>query len=115
VDPAERERVSRMLGPPPWDGAAVDAVLALVARVAGTPAPPGLPALAESDAAHGTWSDVAADPEPFLSVGLCSAAWLEAALPRLLDAARPGCWPATPCCTSTSAATTSACATLARY
>ena len=33
------------------------------------------------------WRDVATDPAPFLALGLCSAAWLDAALPILADAA----------------------------
>ena len=32
------------------------------------------------------WEAVAADPEPFLSVGLADARWLEAALPSLIEA-----------------------------
>jgi thiamine kinase-like enzyme len=32
------------------------------------------------------WTEVAADPMPFLSLGLCSAAWLSRALPTLLRA-----------------------------
>ena len=83
------EDLSAARWPPPWDAAAVDRVLNLAAEVAATPAPPGLPALEESDAASGTWSDVAADPQPFLSIGLCTPSWFEIALPRLLDAARP--------------------------
>lgn len=33
------------------------------------------------------WRTIAADPEPFLALGLCSAAWLVAALPMLAGAA----------------------------
>ena len=33
-----------------------------------------------------TWREVEASPEPFLSLGLCSADWLERALPELLAA-----------------------------
>jgi hypothetical protein len=32
------------------------------------------------------WRTVADDPAPFLGLGLCSATWLETALPRLVDA-----------------------------
>ena len=47
-------------------------------------ASPGVPALTLDDL-H-TWREVEEDPEPFLSLRLCSAAWLESALPALLEA-----------------------------
>ena len=36
-----------------------------------------------------SWRDVERDPAPFLGLGLCSPAWLEEALPALLQASDP--------------------------
>ncbi len=73
--------------PPPWRDGDVQAVLdALDALHAVTP-PPGLPRPQEADDLRGGWPDVAADPEPFLSLGLASRDWLETSLPALLEAA----------------------------
>ena len=49
-----------------------------------TTPPEGLPPLTLEEL-H-TWREVEADPQPFLSLGLCTAAWLERALPELLAA-----------------------------
>jgi hypothetical protein len=75
--------------PPPWTPERVDAVLACLADVAGTPAPDGLPLAADDHLGlrHG-WSEIERDPEPFLQLGLCSEGWLSVALPVLLEAAR---------------------------
>lgn len=62
-------------------------MLATLATVAATPAPPDLPALESLEDELAGWSLVAEDPAPFLSLGLCSAAWLGAALPMLLATA----------------------------
>lgn len=53
--------------------------------MARTPVPAGLPALETLPDLRG-WSRVAADPPPFLGLGLCSSGWLERALPALLAA-----------------------------
>ncbi len=74
--------------PPPWTGAAIEAVLATLAEVAATPPPPGLKRLA-SDPPE-TWDAVADDPQPFLGLELCSQGWLDEALPALLAASEPG-------------------------
>ena len=62
-------------------------MLATLAEVAATPPPPGLRKLS-SDPPE-TWDAVARDPEPFLSLELCSRDWLEDCLPALLEASRP--------------------------
>lgn len=72
--------------PPPWDAPLVaevrDALLDLHARRA------SLPAFAEvHDDVAGGWSRVAADPAPFLALGLVSPGWLDEALTPLLAAA----------------------------
>jgi Phosphotransferase enzyme family len=80
------EDLSVAFWPPPWSRERVDAVLRTLATVAATPPPPGLPALASSRGRLASWTEVADDPTPFLSLHLCSAAWLETALPSLLAA-----------------------------
>ena len=74
--------------PPPWDGAAIQAVRETLAAVAGTPPPSWVrPITDERDWLLGGWADVEREPEPFLGLGLCSPAWLEKALPTLRAAA----------------------------
>lgn len=97
--------------PPPWTPATIDAALAAIAALHATTPPPGIRTM--EPAKLGGWAVVAADPAPFLSLGLVTAGWLTGALPALLAAeATP---PAPPgCATSTCAATTSAFAVAAR-
>ena len=71
--------------PPPWTDERVAAVLDALAAIAGTPPPDHLTAEPPDDGAD--WRGVAADPGPFLALGLCSATWLERALPTLIAAA----------------------------
>lgn len=71
--------------PPPWHPGDVDFVLAALAEVASAPLSGELAPLAEERGTDG-WHVVAADPEPFLSLGIVSADWLERSLPALLDA-----------------------------
>jgi hypothetical protein len=73
--------------PPPWRDGDVRAVIEALDRLHALTPPPGLPHPQEVDDLRGGWADVAADPEPFLSLGLASAAWLRESLPALLDAA----------------------------
>ena len=70
---------------PPWDDADVDAVLAAVAELSCTPAMAALPRFDERRLP--SWDRVAEDPAPFLSLGLAGSAWLERALPDLVEAA----------------------------
>jgi hypothetical protein len=72
--------------PPPWDREKVDAVLAMLARLRSSPAPPHLPALAENWKGLVSWPRVAEDPQPFLNLGLCSPEWLDRHLPALIAA-----------------------------
>jgi hypothetical protein len=72
--------------PPPWQPGGIDAVLAALREAAATPVRAPLPLLAEDSI--GGWSAVARDPEPFLGLELVTQAWLEDALPALLDASR---------------------------
>jgi hypothetical protein len=70
--------------PPPWREGDVAAVLDALDQLHATTPPEGLPPLTMEEL-H-TWREVEADPEPFLSLGLCTAAWLERALSELLAA-----------------------------
>lgn len=73
--------------PPPWDEALVESVLSTLRELHKTPTT--LPSYAEvhPEEDHG-WLDVAADPQPFLDLGLVSGAWLDASLSTLVAAER---------------------------
>ena len=70
--------------PPPWRDGDVAAVFAALDELHETSPPQGVPALT-LDELH-TWREVEESPEPFLSLGLCSEAWLDRTLPELLAA-----------------------------
>ncbi|HVK02778.1 MAG TPA: phosphotransferase [Armatimonadaceae bacterium] len=74
--------------PPPWRSGDVERVRASLDQVyaCGPVAPGGLRQMRDLWERFAGWRDVAQDPAPFLSTGLCSRAWLERALPLLLDA-----------------------------
>lgn len=67
--------------PPPWMANHIDAALAMLERVHACRAP-HLPGCALKP----SWPKVAANPAPFLALGLVSADWLTAALPDLIAA-----------------------------
>jgi hypothetical protein len=73
--------------PPPWPSYGVDSVLEALESVQATQPPPGLERLETLRESLDGWPRIAADPAPFLSLGLASAQWLGAALPTLSDAA----------------------------
>lgn len=79
------EDLSSAAWPPPWTDGRVDAVLETLAAVHATPPPAHL--LGHSIDWGVNWREVGQDPKAFLALGLCSAAWLEAALPTLVAAA----------------------------
>jgi thiamine kinase-like enzyme len=74
-----------------WDDERVAAVLASVAEL-GRSAPP--PSTSRAELEHGEfwdrWRVVEEDPGPFLSLGLRDRAWLDRALPVLLEAVESG-------------------------
>jgi hypothetical protein len=81
------EDLSHARWPPPWLPGDPERLLDTLARLAATrPLPDDLPALESLRPELAGWPDVARDPAPFLSLGLCSTGWLEAALPTLLEA-----------------------------
>jgi len=74
--------------PPPYpDDVAL--LFEALAAMAATQPPDGLPRVSPLRA---SWKDVAADPEPLLALGPCSQAWLEQALPALIDAESRAEW-----------------------
>jgi hypothetical protein len=72
--------------PPPWLAGQVSLVLETLDEVHAATAPRELRALADLREALDGWAIVAADPEPFLSRGVCSREWLARSLPRLAEA-----------------------------
>ncbi len=79
------EDLSSATWPPPWNAERIDAVREALAAIRATPPPPHLEPI--DVAGERNWPSVADDPEPFLSTGLCSRAWLRGALPALVAAA----------------------------
>jgi len=70
--------------PPPWRPGDLELVRAALAEIHALTPPEGLPRLVWSDL-H-TWREVEDDPTAFLALDLCSAEWLERALPELVAA-----------------------------
>ena len=70
--------------PPPWTSGQVAEVLAALRAIHDLASIEGLTGQSTDDGAD--WRNVAENPRPFLSLGLCSAEWLDAALPQLIDA-----------------------------
>ncbi len=78
------EDLSAAYWPPPWRPSDVELVLDTLAKVRTTPPPDWVPAQ-DRERLRG-WPAVAEDPRPFLSLRLCSEAWLNQALPDLVAA-----------------------------
>ena len=76
------EDLSAAYWPPPWRPGDADLVLLALARVHATPPPDWVPAQ-DRERLRG-WPVVAEDPQPLLSLGLCSEVWLNKALPDLI-------------------------------
>lgn len=79
------EDLSGAVWPPPWTSERIATVRATLAEVARTPVPGWADELEARERTHlSGWLRVEADPVPFLSLGLCDAAWLDRALPALI-------------------------------
>ena len=78
------EDLSAGYWPPPWRPSDVELVLDTLAEVRKTPPPDWV--LAQDLERLPGWPVVAEDPRPLLSLGLCSEAWLNVALPDLVAA-----------------------------
>ena len=77
------EDLSTRHWPPPWDERQVELTLAQIDALHNAPA--SLEPYAQVPGMGGeNWRAVAADPGPFLALGVADAAWLEAALPTLM-------------------------------
>jgi hypothetical protein len=79
------EDLSDAIWPPPWDDQKIVQVLDAGALVHAHPIPPHVATL--TDEYRDDWDCVASSPQQFLALGLCSAAWLEHAVPVLSAAA----------------------------
>ena len=77
------EDLSDAYWPPPWSDEQIAAVCAALDRLHAETPPDGLPSLADEREWLDGWPVVAEDPEPLVSTGVCSLAWLESALPEL--------------------------------
>ena len=80
------EDLSGCLWPPPWTAGRVAGIRSALGELAALPPMEGLPRLADTDHGRSGWLEVARDPAPFLSTGVCSPAWLDRALPALVGA-----------------------------
>jgi Phosphotransferase enzyme family len=70
--------------PPPWDGRRVELVLAQIEAMHNT-ATSLEPYAQVHNALDSGWQTVAADPAPFLSIGMVEERWLDAALPLFIE------------------------------
>jgi len=75
--------------PPPWSDARVSAVLQTMEQLAATPPPGWLSPSADARWIADGWARVADDPSPLLGTGAVTAAWLDEALPALLEVSGP--------------------------
>jgi hypothetical protein len=80
------EDLSDARWPPPWDREGVDAVLSSLEAVHAATPSRALPTAPERQFGLDGWPDVIEDPEPLLSMGVCSRAWLDEHLPALAAA-----------------------------
>lgn len=85
------EDLRRAHWPPPWREGDLDRVLAALDDVA-THAPPADAdeLIVAADKMLRRWPQVAADPEPFLGLGLCTREWFDRAIPVLVEAESRG-------------------------
>jgi hypothetical protein len=82
------EDLSGCFDVPPWTDAKIAAVLEVIEQLRSTEPPPELGSAERYRADwSGCWARVAADPERFLALGLCSRRWLQESLPVLSAAA----------------------------
>lgn len=80
------EDLSMATWPPPWEAASVARVLKVLDQIHAYPIGVELPRLTQLRSEFEGWSAIAADPHPFLSLGLADSNWLAATLPCLIDA-----------------------------
>lgn len=78
------EDLSKAFWPPPWSNERVQQVLTALRTVSEQSIPLAKPLKPDSSLTQ-CWSEVADNPQPFLSLGLATEAWLNASLPTLLS------------------------------
>lgn len=69
--------------PPPWTPEQIGQVTETLSRLRAMPLMPGMASLETYREELSGWHTVAEDPAAFLALGLCTPAWLAAALPKL--------------------------------
>lgn len=72
--------------PPPWTAEQIENVVTTLGHVHAQLPPPHMHDIDHWRQQLASWGDVAADPEPVLRLRVCTAEWLDAALPTLLRA-----------------------------
>lgn len=72
--------------PPPWESGDVERVLQCLDRLWATPTPDFFGSAEADRKTFRGWSKIAAAPEGFLGLGLCSVEWLDRHLPTLVAA-----------------------------
>lgn len=75
--------------PPPWDAGLVQRGLAMLQAVGSISCPEWATPVHTQTQIFSGWSHIAADPDPFLGLGLVTRSWLLAALPTLIAHERP--------------------------
>jgi hypothetical protein len=80
------EDLSTGIWPDKWTDHTIAKVLRMLESVRSTTVPAELPTLESMRTDLASWSLVAQQPEPFLSLQLCSSEWLKQALPALTAA-----------------------------
>jgi len=80
------EDLSAAFWPPPWTNDRIASIFRTLRDVAATPAPPWLADARSSGLLERGWRFVQEDPRPLLATGAVDESWLDAALPRLLEA-----------------------------
>ena len=78
------EDLSQAYWPPPWTGRQIRRVIETLKEISRAYVP-DLPLLEDDPDLNGGWLTVAEQPEAFLSLGLATETWLQAALPELLQ------------------------------
>lgn len=79
------EDLSHARWPPSWHDGDVAQVLNTFEQIAQLPLQDILKPIPQKSIVYTGWEKVSADPEPFLSLGLCSESWLVSALPALMS------------------------------
>ena len=82
------EDLSGATWPPPWTPQGVELVLDALAELHACGPPAHARDMGEWRAELTSWSAIAVEPEPFLSLGVCSPEWLDSALPAMVEAER---------------------------